>query len=127
LLQSLIMDLAIAPDGQSALAGFGDGTARIWQLAAGKPTSPVMEHAGRVTSVAFRPDGRAAVTGSADGTVRLWEIPPPALGTVERLKCWLEVLTRKELSSDGMVRVLAAPEWETRRLRLAELDRAGGT
>jgi hypothetical protein len=34
------------------------------------------------------------------------------------------VLTRMELSSDGMVHVLSSTEWEARRTRLAELDKA---
>jgi WD40 repeat protein len=71
--------------------------------------------------VAFRPDGRAALTGSADGTARIWDVPRPVDGSVERIRCWVEVLTRMELSSDGVVRVLSAQEWEARHGRLEEL------
>ena len=31
-----------------------------------------------------------------------------------------------ELSSDGMVHVLSAQEWQARRTRLAELEKSGG-
>ncbi|MGO9923674.1 MAG: protein kinase domain-containing protein [Isosphaeraceae bacterium] len=124
MLQSLIMDLALAPDGQAVVVGFADGTARIWDLAARKPISPAFKSDDRVSGVAFRPDGRAVLTGSADGTARVWQVPEPAAGSVERINCWVEVLTRMELSADGMVHVLSAPEWDARRARLAELDRA---
>ncbi len=49
--------------------------------------------------------------------------PRPPTGTLERIKCGVEVLTRMELSSDAMVRVLTEPEWEARRQRLAKLDK----
>ena len=48
-------------------------------------------------------------------------MPIPAEGTVERIKCWVEVLTRMELSPEGVVRVLSAEEWEARNQRLRDL------
>ena len=121
MLQSLISSVAYSPDGKSILVGCEDQTARIWDPATAKPISPVFAHKGRVPSVAFRPDGRAALTGSADGTARIWDVPPLVEGSMERIKCWVEVLTRMELSPDGVVRVLNAREWEARRSRLGEL------
>ena len=47
-------------------------------------------------------------------------MPRPVEGSVERIRCWVEVLTRMELSPDGVVRVMSAQEWEARG-RLEEL------
>jgi len=121
MLQSLISSVAYSPDDKSLLVGFTDQTARIWDPAAGKPISPPFVHKGPVFSAVFRSDGRAALTGSADGTARIWTVPVPADGTVERIKCWVEVLTRMELSPEGVVRVLSAEEWEARNQRLRDL------
>ena len=108
------MDLALSSDGRRVLVAFGDGSARIWDLKSGKPISPVFEHDGRVSAVAFRPDGHAALSGSSDGMAFIWEVPEPEKGTVARIKCSIEVLTRMQLSSDGMgPDVLSPDEWES--------------
>ncbi|MFO0957095.1 MAG: protein kinase [Isosphaeraceae bacterium] len=121
LLQSLISSMDYSPDDRSLIIGFTDQTARIWDPAGAKPISPPLVHKGRVSSVAFRFDGRAALTGSADGTARIWNVVGPVQGSVERIRCWVEVLTRMELSPEGAVHVLKAGEWDERRLRLREL------
>jgi hypothetical protein len=42
-------------------------------------------------------------------------------GTVARVECWVEVLTRMELSAEGVTRVLGASEWDARRRLLQGL------
>ena len=42
-----------------------DRTARLWDLASGRPLGEPMPHRGEVSAVAFSPDGRTVLTGSA--------------------------------------------------------------
>jgi len=59
-----------------ALTGSHDGTARVWDLAAGSQLGPPLQHRSAVLSVACaRIDGRTvAVTGCQDRTVALWDV-----------------------------------------------------
>jgi WD40 repeat protein len=50
-----------------------DNTARVWEVATGKPLSPPLRHQDAVYAVAFSRDGKIAVTGSHDKTARMWE------------------------------------------------------
>ena len=64
-------------DGRSvAVTGGADGTAHVWDLAAGEPLIVLAGHTEQVTSVAGTPlhGGPAAVTSSDDGTVRVWDL-----------------------------------------------------
>ncbi len=63
--------IALSPDGRTIVTAHGP-TARIWDLATGKPTGPLMRHQGRVGSVAFSPDGRTILT-AAGFTAQLWD------------------------------------------------------
>ena len=56
----------------------GDGTARVWDAAAGAELARLDGHAGPVTSVAFTPDGARAVTFGYDRTLRVWQLDPAA-------------------------------------------------
>lgn len=122
--QSLISDAALSPDGKAVLVGCQDGTARIWDLATAKPISPIFAHDDVVSSVAFRSQGRTLATGSFDGTVRIWKNPAPVSGSIDQTRTWVEVLTRMELSTDGIARILDVPQWEARRKQLEELGGA---
>ena len=65
--------MAIGAEGKIALTGTWDGTARIWDLATGKPIPLPLRHQGRVLAAALSVDGNVALTGSMDKTARLWE------------------------------------------------------
>src|SRR5262249_58143475 len=69
--QSTIRSVAFHPDGKTILTASGDGTARLWNAAAGTPIVSLV-HGHSVTAVAFSPDGQVVLTGSWDGTARLW-------------------------------------------------------
>jgi hypothetical protein len=71
--------------------------------------------------VAFDPGGRSVLTGSQDHTAQVWDLPVPVPGGVERIACWVEVLTGMGMDRDGVARVLDASAWEERRQRLHEL------
>ncbi|MCX5097821.1 caspase family protein [Streptomyces sp. NBC_00365] len=60
-----------------AVTGSVDGTARVWDLASGRPIGePLTGHRGAVVAVACTVlDGKpVAVTGSVDGTARVWDL-----------------------------------------------------
>jgi WD40 repeat protein len=72
--QGPIRAKVFSADGKWVLTGSDDGTARLWDTAAGKQFGPVMPHGGRVRAVAFCPDGKLAAAAGDDGTVRLWHV-----------------------------------------------------
>lgn len=65
---------AISPDGQLAVTGSRDRTARLWQVATGRLLAILRGHEDRVTSVAFSADGEKILTASDDGTARLFDV-----------------------------------------------------
>jgi WD40 repeat protein/tetratricopeptide (TPR) repeat protein len=67
-----VVALAFSPNGELLLTGCSAGTARLWDVASGKPRL-ALEHKGAVVAVAFSPDGQTIVTGSWDGTARVWK------------------------------------------------------
>jgi WD40 repeat protein len=68
-----VLSVAFSLDGRILATGSGDGTARLWDSATGRPRATLTSHTDAVTSVAFSPDGRTLATGSGDGTARLWD------------------------------------------------------
>jgi cytochrome c peroxidase len=71
--ESPFESLALSPDGARALTGSRDGTAALWDAAAGKRLRVLKGHRGTVPSTAFSPDGARLLTGAGDGTLRLWD------------------------------------------------------
>ncbi len=72
--------VAFSANGKTALLGWRDGTAQLWNLATMKPIggSP-LTHEDPLTSAAFAPDSNTVLTGSGDsfyrrGEVRRWDV-----------------------------------------------------
>jgi len=72
-----VSSVAFSRDGQTALTGSGDGTAKLWDIASGKELRTFIGHKSRVASVAFNPDGRTALSGATDGSLKLWDTAGP--------------------------------------------------
>jgi WD40 repeat protein len=59
-------------DGSMVAAGYGDRTARVWEVATGRLVAE-LPHTGPVFDVGFSPDGRFLVTASSD-TPTIWDL-----------------------------------------------------
>ncbi len=68
-----IVSVAFSPDGKTILTGCMDKTARLWDVATGRPIGQPMVHLQGVTSAVFSPDGKTVLTGGMDKRARLWE------------------------------------------------------
>jgi WD40 repeat protein len=91
-----VTSVAFNNNGTKVVAGYDDGTARIWEvkderalkMKNRKTTEPmmIMMHNSSSNSVAFSPDGEKVVAGYHDGTVIIWDVKPveePAIANEE--------------------------------------------
>jgi WD40 repeat protein len=62
-----------SPDSRLVVSASEDHTARVWDVAGGKPVGPPLRHPGEVLRAAFSPDSRRVVTAGRDGSARVWE------------------------------------------------------
>lgn len=70
--------LAFSPDGSTLATGADEPTARLWDVATGRPKAELSGHGlygvfGAVESLSFSPDGRTLATTGGWKTVRLWD------------------------------------------------------
>ena len=63
-----------SPDGKLVVTAGEDDTARLWDVATGRPVGSPMQHQDDVVAVAFTHDGQRVVTGSRDDTAMIWDI-----------------------------------------------------
>src|SRR5207302_10727639 len=72
-----VMAAAFSPDGEVVLAA-GEGSARLWHVATGKPVSDSLSFTGWPMALAFRPDGDRILLASRHEyldrhEIRLWK------------------------------------------------------
>jgi WD40 repeat protein/transcriptional regulator with XRE-family HTH domain len=72
---SVVLSVAIAPDGRTLLTGEGDGVVRLWEFATARQIGQLAGRQGGILSLAVSPDGRVVATGSEDRTACLWSLP----------------------------------------------------
>jgi eukaryotic-like serine/threonine-protein kinase len=67
-----IQAIALLPDGRALLAAGSDKTARLWDVAEGRPIGPILEHEDPVHGVAVSRDGATLLTLAGD-RLRFWD------------------------------------------------------
>ncbi len=70
-----IRAVGLSRDGNVAMTGSDDRTARLWDARTGKPLCGPLRHQGQVLAVALNAAGTLALTGSEDRTARVWKVP----------------------------------------------------
>ena len=113
-----IRAVSFSPDGQTALTGSNDTTARLWDVNTGLPKGAAMKHDGEVMAVSFSPDGQTALTGSSDTTARLWFLPERVNDSPEHLRLWVETMTWLTMDDQGGTRRLKADEGKRKQEKL---------
>lgn len=68
----VVFDIAYAPDGKRMIAGFADGTARIFDAVSHTEIRSITSHADWVESVAYSDDGKRVATASRDKTAKVF-------------------------------------------------------
>jgi WD40 repeat protein len=115
--------VAFHRDGRTLSTGHGDGTVRLWELAASggqlrrlSTSAGHNGHTGRVNTVAFTPDGRQLATGGADFTVRLWDVARPRrLRATQTLTTHTDAVNAVAFSPDGRQLATAGTDATVRR------------
>ncbi|KAM5564700.1 hypothetical protein ABKV19_018985 [Rosa sericea] len=72
--RSMILSLAMSPDGRYMASGDEDGSIMMWDLSSGRCVTPLMGHTSCVWTLAFSGEGSLLASGSADCTVKLWDV-----------------------------------------------------
>jgi hypothetical protein len=102
-----------SPDGRRVVTASRDWTARVWDVATGKPIGEPMHHDNEVYSAVFSPDGQKVLTASKDGTARVWDATTgKSIGEPMEHSGWVNAA---QFSPDGQ-QVLTVSEDDTARL-----------
>lgn len=72
---AVITDIAIAPDGLTAISGADDGRVQVYEVATGEVLRVLEGHSNIVANVAFAADGTRIGSVGIDGTARIWGLP----------------------------------------------------
>jgi len=114
-----VTSVAYSPDGNFIVAAGADGTARIWDAAAGQEVRTLSGHTSGVNSAAYSPDGLTIVTAGDDGTARIWDADTgEALRT---LTGHSRAVNGAAYSPDGRF-IVAASDDGTARIWFASID-----
>jgi WD40 repeat protein len=107
--------VAFSPDGQLVLTGCRDGFSRLWDFKTRRPLGPPLPQFGIVEKVAFAPDGKEFLTAGRDRTVRRWIVPSAVTGDAQRVRAWVETITRVLVDQNEAVEVMGVGAWRKRR------------
>ncbi len=69
-----VLDVAIAPDGKTAISASWDNTLKVWDLLSGEAMKTLQGHTSSVRAVVLAPDGKTAVSASGDNTLKVWDL-----------------------------------------------------
>jgi WD40 repeat protein len=96
--------IAFSADGEHAVTGGRDGTARVFHADTGSPLFALIGHRGRISSARFTGGaGSSIVTSSADGSVRVWDaVFQPQLDELADVGAPVAFV---EFAEDGQLRV----------------------
>lgn len=64
--------MGLGPAGRLLIAGYDDGSVRLWDLVEHREKHRWKAHAGSILGLACSPDGREFASASIDGAVQLW-------------------------------------------------------
>ncbi len=104
-----VRSAAFSPNGKLLVTGSADYSARLSDVASGKPGIELRGHTAEVTTVAFSPDGARVATGSEDRTARVWDAASGREITTIKLK---DSVNSVAFSPDGAgLLVGAGGEW----------------
>lgn len=66
--------IAIDSDSSKLIAGFADGTLKIWNLCSGQPIKSWKGHNQQINHIAITPDNTKIISASDDFSVKVWDI-----------------------------------------------------
>jgi hypothetical protein len=116
-----VIHAAFDPGGKRIITAALDGTARVWDAAAGLPLTEPLRSDHEVLYATFGPDGQRVVTAGADATARLWEVPMvPQRPVPQWVAGWAESVVGLHIDGSGNAIEL---EWAERK-RLEEQARS---
>jgi WD40 repeat protein len=116
----LLTAIDLTPDGKAVLAGYWDGTLRLWALDTGRELRVLK--GGRWMSVAAvrcSPDGKRVLVGDCAGRIHLWDLPAGRLLRTDRIFPVVGLV--QEFTPDGRLAVVPG---QNGKLLLWDVERA---
>ncbi len=115
--EDLVTAFAFSPDGR-VLATATGSTTHFWESRRGIRIGIPRSYSFIVTHLIFRADSSALLVA---GPNQMIAVPPTVQGSPDQVGCWIETLTRMELSPEGAIRLLDDEAWNSRQSRLKQL------
>ena len=104
--EALVWDVAITPDGQTAVSASDDKTLKVWDLAMGKCRATLKGHSQYVWGLAITPDGQTVVSASGDYTLKAWDLVTGKCRTT--LRCHDGLVLCVAITPDGQTAISAS-------------------
>lgn len=67
-------NVALAPDGRTAVSAGEDGSVKVWDLGTGALVRTFRGRAGPIRSVTVAADGDHVISSARDGTIEVWDL-----------------------------------------------------